>query len=202
MVSAHLGGWCRRGVPVVLWVLEATRRRSCGRREPREGCQSRRGACEGTEGRGRGVDSTSRVRGPPGRPCLLVWDQTLIALRLSLVLENCGGVRAAARQWSLSGGRSPDSLCCSAPGILVEFFSSCHEFSLGFLLLIPCSSQMVLTCIGNVMLLLGSLSAADSRRPMCSVDGLLGHRLPSSDNTEYCVPLASLAMIASTPPDA
>ena len=100
LVSAHLGGWCRRGVPVVLWVLEATRRRSCGRREPREGYQSRRGACEGTEGRGRGVDSTSRVRGPPGRPYLLVWDQTLITLSSTFVerlAQKIRGVRAPRR---------------------------------------------------------------------------------------------------------
>ena len=54
------------------------------------------GACEGTSGRGGGVDSTSRVRGPPGRPYLLVWDQTLITLRLLLVLEIVGGARRGA----------------------------------------------------------------------------------------------------------
>ena len=176
MVSAHLGGWCRRGVPVVLWVLEATRRRSCGRREPREGCQSRRGACEGTEGRGRGVDSTSRVRGPPGRPYLLVWDQTLILSELNVrrtfsPKKSGGCARRGAPIVIEWGSIAPLAAPFGALESLLKFFLW------PFLDL----EQMILICIGNVMSLLGSLSAADSRRPLYSVDGLLGHRLPSSD---------------------
>ena len=174
MVSAHLGGWCRRGVPVVLWVLEATRRRSCGRREPQEGCQSRRGACEGTEGRGRGVDSTSRVRGPPGRPYLLVWDRTLM-------LSSSTFARLAKKSGGCARRGAPIVIEWGSIAPLAAPFGALESLLKFFLWPFLDLEQMVLICIGNVMSLLGSLSAADSRRPMCSVDGLLGHRLPNSD---------------------
>ena len=185
MVIAHLGGWCRRGVPVVLWVLEATRRRSCGRREPREGCQSRRGACEGTEGRGRGVDSTSRVRGPPGRPYLLVWDQTLITLSSTFarIAQKSGGCARRGAPIVIEWGPIARLVApFGAWNFLLKFSALAMRSRWSSLDLV--SEQIVLICIGALSyLLLGSLSVAGSRRPMCSADGLLCQRRRATRET-------------------